>query len=149
MEAEVGALYCSTCGAPLSAAGPPLQYAAFWQRVVAALIDLVIIAVAETALRFVLPGRTWVGENLWFVLWFLYHSVMESSREQATIGKRILGIIVCGSDGRRLTFPRAAIRTLAKVLSFLICGIGYVMPLLTPHRQALHDILTDAVVVRK
>jgi len=148
-EAEVGALYCSTCGAPLSESGPRLRYAAFWRRVVAALIDLAILAVAETAMRFVLPGRTFLGENLWFVLWFLYHSLLESSREQATIGKRILGIIVCGSDGRRLTLPRAAIRTLAKILSAMICGIGYIMPLLTPQRQALHDILTDAVVVRK
>ncbi len=58
-------------------------------------------------------------------------------------------IIVCASDGRRLSLPRAAIRTLAKGLSFLICGVGFIMPLLTLRRQALHDVLTDAVVVCK
>jgi len=147
--ADGTSMYCSTCGAPLSEAGSSLRYAAFWRRVVAALIDLAIVFVAAGVLQFVLPGRTWIGENFGFVLWFLYHAALESSREQATIGKRIVGIIVCGSDGRRLTFPRAAIRTLAKILSLMICGVGYLMPLLTPHRQALHDILTDAVVVRK
>jgi uncharacterized RDD family membrane protein YckC/phage FluMu protein Com len=149
VPADVNAVYCATCGASLSDAVPSLQYAAFWQRVAAALIDLIILGIAEEAVRFVLPGRMWVGENFGFALWFLYYTALESSREQATIGKRILGIIVCAADGRRLTFPRAAIRTLAKVLSLLICGVGYLMPLLTPHRQALHDILTDAVVVRK
>ncbi len=113
------------------------------------MIDLVIIVVAAEVLEFVLPGRSWVAENLGFVVWFLYFSALESSREQATVGKRFMGIIVCGSDGRRLSFPRAAIRTLAKVLSLLICGVGYIMPLLTLRRQALHDVLTDAVVVRK
>lgn len=112
------------------------------------MIDLVIVVVAAEVLELVLPRRFWHGTNLLLVLLFLYYSAMESSREQATVGKRIMGIIVCGSDGRRLSFPRAAIRTLAKVLSLMICGVGYIMPLLTLRRQALHDVLTDAVVVR-
>jgi len=57
--------------------------------------------------------------------------------------------MVSGSDGRRLKFPRAVIRTLAKILSLMICGVGFIMPLLTLRRQALHDVLTDAVVVCK
>jgi uncharacterized RDD family membrane protein YckC len=60
-----------------------------------------------------------------------------------------MGLIVCGADGRRLTLPRAAIRTVAKVLSLLICGVGFLMPLLTPLKQALHDKLTDTIVVEK
>jgi len=148
-EIDAGSTFCSICGMPLGEAGRMLQYAPYWRRTVAVLIDLTIVVVAAKALEFLLPGRSWVAENVGAVLFVLYYSALESSSEQATVGKRIMGIIVCGSDGRRLSFPRAAIRTLAKVLSLAICGVGLIMPLLTLRKQALHDVLTDSVVVEK
>jgi uncharacterized RDD family membrane protein YckC/phage FluMu protein Com len=148
-ESEAGSAFCSKCGMPLGPSGQALRYAEYWRRVAAVLFDFVLIGLAVAVLKFVLPGRTWVAENLGFLVWLLYHSALESSSEQATVGKRIMGIIVCGSDGRRLSFPRAAIRTLAKLLSFAICGVGFIMPLLTLRKQALHDVLTDSVVVEK
>ncbi|HEV8001994.1 MAG TPA: RDD family protein, partial [Planctomycetaceae bacterium] len=90
-------------------------------------------------------GDSW--EVTSFFIWFFYSAALESSHDQATIGKRLFGMIVCGVDGRRLTFARAAIRTFAKVLSLVICGMGFIMPLLTPKKQALHDLMTDVVVV--
>jgi uncharacterized RDD family membrane protein YckC len=110
----------------------------------AALIDSSIVAVASIALALVLRDAYWQAT---FFVWFFYNAALESSREQSTVGKRIFGMIVCGVDGRRLTFARAAIRTLAKLASLAICGMGFVMPLLTPKKQALHDLMTDAVVV--
>jgi uncharacterized RDD family membrane protein YckC len=121
-----------------------MRYAGFFRRGAAAVIDLALISLASGALA-LLAGRA--GAQAWFLLWFFYCAALESSRDQATIGKRALGMIVCGADGRRLTFPRAAVRTLAKLASLLICGMGFVMPLLTPKKQALHDLMTDAVVV--
>jgi uncharacterized RDD family membrane protein YckC len=121
-----------------------MRYAGFFRRGAAAVIDLALISLASGALA-LLAGRA--GAQAWFLLWFFYSAALESSRDQATIGKRALGMIVCGADGRRLTFPRAAVRTLAKLASLLICGMGFVMPLLTPKKQALHDLMTDAVVV--
>ncbi len=151
-QVDFHAAYCPKCGVSLWEP-PLLHYAPFWRRVVAALIDLAIIAVATQVLQVVLwltfLGRSWLAEDLSFVIWLFYHSILESSSEQATWGKRLTGIMVCGSDGRRLKFPRAVIRTLAKILSLMICGVGFIMPLLTLRRQALHDVLTDAVVVCK
>lgn len=141
--------YCASCGFPLFYGGHPLCYASFWRRVAACLIDLVLIALAEEVFSYVVPSESWLAGNLWLTIWFFYYSLLESSRWRATLGKRSVGIAVCGSDGRRLTLPRAAIRTLAKILSVAICGVGLVMPLLTARKQALHDVLTDAVVVRK
>jgi uncharacterized RDD family membrane protein YckC len=144
LPAAPGALYCGACGVPLNAGAYPLQYAGFFRRVAAAIIDLALIGLAGGALTQLSRN---VGPQAGFILWFFYSAALESSREQATLGKRALGIYVCGADGRRLTFPRAAIRTLAKLLSVLICGMGFIMPLLTPRKQALHDLMTDAVVV--
>jgi uncharacterized RDD family membrane protein YckC len=121
-----------------------MHYAGFLRRGAAAVIDLALISLASGALALLAPRA---GGQAWFLLWFFYSSALESSRDQATIGKRALGMIVCGADGRRLTFARAAIRTVAKLASALICGMGFIMPLLTPKKQALHDLMTDAVVV--
>jgi uncharacterized RDD family membrane protein YckC len=143
--AAPGAIYCAVCGVPLVPAAYPLRFAGFWSRSFAEIIDLTIVGLAAGALERLLPRMGW--EVTTFFLWFVYNAALESSREQATIGKRALGMFVCGADGRRLTFARAGIRTLAKLLSFAICGMGFVMPLLTPKKQALHDLMTDAVVV--
>ncbi len=138
------AAYCAACGVPLNPAAYPLESAGFFRRSLAAVIDLVIVSLASAAVGVVLRGESW---QAFFFIWFFYSAALESSHEQATIGKRAMRIFVCGADGRRLTFARAAIRTLAKLASLAICGMGFVMPLMTPRRQALHDMMTDAVVV--
>jgi uncharacterized RDD family membrane protein YckC len=142
--AAFGAAYCGGCGLPLVPAAYPLQYAGFFRRAAAGVIDLALVSLAAGALALLAPRA---GGQAAFFLWFFYNAALESSRDQATIGKRTLGMIVCGADGRRLTFARAAIRTLAKLASLAICGMGFIMPLLTPKKQALHDLMTDAVVV--
>jgi uncharacterized RDD family membrane protein YckC len=142
--AAPGAIYCAVCGVPLVPAAYPLRYAGFFRRSLAQVIDWAIVAVAAGALMRLLP---WSGWPAVFFVWFFYNAALESSREQATLGKRLLGMFVCGVDGRRLTFARAGIRTLAKLLSLAICGMGFVMPLLTPKKQALQDLMTDAVVL--
>jgi uncharacterized RDD family membrane protein YckC len=151
-EVEAAAAYCHKCGVSLWEP-PLLHYAPFWRRVVALVIDLAIIGVVAVALCFPLwvvgLGRNWFREDLWGLIWLFYYAIAESSPAQATVGKWLVGIVVCGADGRRLRFPRAVIRTLAKILSGMICGVGYIMPLLTLRKQALHDVLTDAVVICK
>jgi uncharacterized RDD family membrane protein YckC len=143
------ASFCSTCGSPLvDVAAVPLRYASFSRRFVAFWIDVLLVSSAAWALRKLIPQPGWVEENLWALLYLFYSAAFESSPERATMGKLVMGISVSSSDGRRLSFARAALRTLAKIASVLIV-VGFFMPLLTLRKQALHDILTDAVVVRK
>jgi uncharacterized RDD family membrane protein YckC len=146
---ESWASYCSACGAPLVAAAPVVsfRYAGFWRRFVAVCIDFALITAAQSALKHLITNAGWQGDELWLLLAVLYYSAFESSPERATVGKMVMGISVCAADGRRLSFARAAIRTVAKAASVLVV-VGLFMPLLTPRKQALHDILTNAVVVR-
>jgi uncharacterized RDD family membrane protein YckC/phage FluMu protein Com len=139
-----GAAYCAACGLPLIPAAHPLRYAGFLRRVVAEVVDLALIGIAAYALKFLLGDN---GVFAAFLLWLFYNAGLESSPDQATFGKRIFGMTVCGSDGCRMTFMRAAIRTVAKIASAAICGVGLIMPLLTPKKQALHDLMVDAVIV--
>ncbi len=66
----------------------------------------------------------------------------------AAAGKHLCGIKVVGLDGERLSFRRALLRNLAKIVSALPLGIGYLLAVFTERRQVLHDMLAGAVVVR-
>ena len=80
---------------------------------------------------------------------WLYHTMMESSRHQATLGKMALGIIVTDLNGARISFARANARFFGKWISGMIMNIGYLMAAFTEKKQALHDILAGCLVIRK
>jgi len=176
------ARFCAGCGSSLNpgsaaqttAATPvfsharPVQYAGFWRRFAAMIIDalvftpLVLVAVLTSGLfgiamqpRVDLEGLAGaffgVGVlTLMFLIFvgnWLYHTAMESSRYQATLGKRALGIIVTDMNGNRISFARANGRFFGKWLSGMIMNIGYLMVAFTEKKQALHDILAGCLVV--
>jgi uncharacterized RDD family membrane protein YckC len=80
---------------------------------------------------------------------WLYFSLMESSAYQATLGKRLVGIMVTDLSGQRIGFGRATARFFAKYLSQLILYIGFFMAGFTQRKQALHDLIASTLVVRK
>lgn len=80
---------------------------------------------------------------------YSYFAFCESSVWQGTPGKKLLGMIVTDENGNRLTFGKAFGRNVAKILSGLICSIGYIMAGFTEKRQALHDIIARTLVLRR
>ena len=78
-----------------------------------------------------------------------YFTIMESSAEQATIGKRAMGLIVADENGNRLNTQQALIRNISRIVSALICFIGYFMAFFTEKKQALHDIIAKTNVYTK
>ena len=79
---------------------------------------------------------------------FLYFVVLESSEQQATWGKRLIGLRVTDLDGGRISFGRATARFFAKFVSYLTLFIGFLMQPFTKRKQALHDILAGTLVVK-
>lgn len=135
---------------------PPVEYAGFWRRVGAILIDGLIIGVVTTPITLGLGGfdpsapgeyvRSGAYPIVTIAQW-LYFALMESSSKQATLGKMALGIRVTDLNGARIGFGRATGRYFAKILSGLILGIGFLMAAFTEKKQALHDILAGTLVV--
>ena len=80
---------------------------------------------------------------------WLYEALMESSRWQATLGKRALGLRVVDLEGRHISFSRATGRHFAKILSSLILNVGFLMAGFTSKKQALHDMIAGTLVVRR
>ena len=97
-----------------------------------------------------LVGFTLLGwQALSLVALWLYFAWLESGPKQATWGKRLLGIKVVDTKGKRISFARASGRFFAKFLSYLIFYIGFIMAGFTNRKRALHDIITETYVVKK
>ena len=77
-----------------------------------------------------------------------YYALMESSKHQATLGKMALGLKVVDIYGRPISVGRAYGREFAKILSALICLIGYIMAGFSAKKQALHDLIAGTLIVK-
>jgi uncharacterized RDD family membrane protein YckC len=86
---------------------------------------------------------------LYVLLALLWSVGFESSRWQATPGKRALGLVVASADGKRLKTGHALQRFLASSLSWLTLNIGHAMAALPPKHLALHDRISDTRVLRE
>jgi uncharacterized RDD family membrane protein YckC len=67
----------------------------------------------------------------------------------ATLGKMACKIKVVTADGGRVGYGRAFGRYFAKLLSGMICLIGYIMALFDDQKRALHDRICNTRVVNK
>lgn len=86
---------------------------------------------------------------LFIIFYYLYFSLFESSKYQASLGKLAVGIIVTDMEGERISFLKALGRNLGKFISGIIIYIGFLMPLWTEKQQTLHDIMASCLVVEK
>lgn len=77
----------------------------------------------------------------------IYFSVLEASRFQATLGKRMVDIKVTDKNGNRISLLQSFARNLAKLLSSLPFYIGYLIAGVSRRKQALHDLMTGSFIV--
>ncbi len=124
-----------------------MEYAGFWNRFVAIVIDSMLLAIVGiiTNILFNENAAGFVG----FLVGWLYFAGLESSAGQATIGKSAMGLVVTDTNGNRISFLRATGRYFGKILSALILLIGYIMAGFTARKQALHDILASTLVLKR
>jgi uncharacterized RDD family membrane protein YckC len=149
-QVDDSAAYCQVCGSALKTQAVPsavvVGYAGFWERVVAILIDAIIVSAASGTAVIVTFGH---GLALGFLAPWLYEAFMMSSEWQATVGKRVMSIVVTDLQGNRISFARATGRHFAKYLSTFLLGIGFLMVAFTAKKQALHDIIAETLVVKR
>ncbi len=135
-----------------------VQYAGFWLRLVASIIDGIMLTAFSSAISMAMVSvgaqvfmeeMQTLGRGLDFMVALVYFVGMESSSKQATLGKMALGLKVTDLNGNRLTPFRSLGRWFAKFLSMFTLGIGYLMAAFTAKKQALHDLVAGTLVVKK
>ncbi len=163
---ETGATYCYSCGFPLDEAGPASRAVAaagtpagFWIRLLAWLIDGVVLAVAHLLTIIVLPGTSielyytdpssWTLTDSIMALVTAAYDTFGVSIYSTTLGKRALGLYVLRRDGSRVSTLRAFGRHLAGILSGLLLFVGYLMIAVSADKRGLHDHICDTVVVKR
>jgi len=147
-------------------AARPIHFAGFWIRVVAYIVDQVVIVVIFMAVSVVIgvvfglalaargrpaPEATTVLIGLVYVaeivILVAYQMIFLSSRWQATPGKRLCGICVIRTDGRKIGPGLALGRYLCWWLSAIILYVGLIMVAFTKQKKGLHDIMCNTRVI--
>ena len=156
---EDDAIFCKRCGVKFKISDSEQgrasdvkvsgsEYAGFWRRAGAYLIDLFLISIVIQIVKaiililweFFIEGlhpsflinsfeseeamagffAFWIG----MFLWWLYYAFMESSEARATFGKRILGLVVTDLEGNKIFFGRATARFIGKLVLILIMSFS-------------------------
>jgi uncharacterized RDD family membrane protein YckC len=165
-----------TVAAPAVAYAPPAQaayspYGGFWLRVVAALLDGVIVGAVTVPLGIIFllpsilriiqatkanqePSIEWFGPFFLIIpliligVW-LYDACLTSSSWQGTVGKRALRLRVTDLSGNKVSFGRATGRFFAKLLfRMLLTVFIYLVVAFTERKQGLHDLVAGTLVMK-
>ena len=128
-------------------------------RYVAMLLDTMAVCII-IALALALRSVLFANATPWFLLsgttMFMGTSVVtvayyawgECGGHRATLGKRVMGLQVLRMDGlTRVGVLRAAVRYGLRLVGSYGLMLGYLMAFFTERKQALHDKLTDTLVV--
>jgi uncharacterized RDD family membrane protein YckC len=160
---------------PAYAFAPPSPYGGFWIRLLAYIIDGIVIQIVATPFFFIMalpalsriireaeqnqdnPSPEFVLSMLGaistfiilaFVGHWLYEALLTSSSWQGTVGKRLLRLKVTDEAGNRIGFGRATGRFFAKILSNLLFCIGFIMIAFTDRKRGLHDMIAGTLVMK-
>jgi uncharacterized RDD family membrane protein YckC len=175
---------CPACGEPLprevdpQPVPPPIakvpvppqpppdksRYGGFWARVVATVIDSLVVQALVLPVFIplqiglalvsgaVYPGRVGDIALMQYVVLLIiscavYEVVLQSSARQATLGKRIVHLKVTNLSGQRISLPQAIGRHFAKYISCLVLLFGLLLAGLNSRKQALHDMIARTLVI--
>jgi uncharacterized RDD family membrane protein YckC len=146
--------------------------AEWWKRLVAGVLDALIVGVPVVVLLFIVialtsdPTRNGTESRTFhpstpalvatyvsgLLTAFIYFGVLDGNDRGQTFGKRAMDIYTCDArTGKRIGFLRAYIRGLILLILFNSYFLPGVLDMLWPlwgrHRRALHDYVARSVVV--
>ena len=123
----------------------------FARRFCAYVIDMTIVMLFVNFLDWILIQLAIIPAALrglmYYAFTLVYFAMQESGDEQATIGKRIMNLVVCDMNGEPISFLRALGRNFARIINMAILSLGYVTILFTKKQQGVHDMIARTLVV--
>jgi uncharacterized RDD family membrane protein YckC len=155
-----------------------LEYAGFWIRLAAAIIDFIVLisglyilyCVISQSFFWLFPniqefirsllaianGAQISIFNIWLIATILLVFMVGSTvyfvlcwaSTGQTLGKMGTGIKVIRSDSSALDLRAAFIRYLGSILTVATLGLGFIILIFDQHKQSLHDRIADTYVVK-
>jgi uncharacterized RDD family membrane protein YckC len=125
--------------------------AGFWIRVVAFIIDSIIVGVINAIIAAILnsstTGRSGI-QTLLGIIYFTYFWSSSSPWPGQTVGDKLLSLRVIRTDGSDLTIVQALIRYVGLFISFIVIFIGVIWVAFDPNKQGWHDKIAGTYVVK-
>ena len=175
--------YCYKCGLQLpekSGSGyeNQIQYAGFWMRLVASLIDAIFLyiinSIVMSVVLFAYYGSqldlNWLtnfqnsltvdNSQFWSFLGIILlaylvglavtiaYYTITIGKWGRTLGKAALKIKVVKPDGSRVSYWRALGRSLAYYLNGFTLSLSFLMIAFTKNKRGLHDYIADTIVIK-
>ena len=148
------------------------EYAGFWRRAAALMIDTFIVTIVVYFLMFVLmllfglgmgaSGMTGLGSNsatanafavaavaFPALLTISYYALFNASSNMATPGKMAAGLVVVNTQAQRISFAQACLREFVKLIGTWFFLLTFVTQPISARRQAIHDFASTTVVLRQ
>ena len=144
---------------PIAVASPG-SYGGFWIRLVAYIIDAIILGIIGAILSVPLgvnysdvnslnSGAARTSNGIDLVLSLVYFVGLWTYMG-GTIGQRIFGMrVVDATSGQPIGLGKAVIRWLGLLLSFFVCFIGVIWVAFDARKQGWMDKIAGTVVVRR
>lgn len=147
-----------------------VRFGGFWIRLLAYLIDAIVLQTVTSIIAYSMFGgfytipRMEPGDNPMMVMGPLFalmgratlislviycaYETIFVAKFGATPGKMALGLKVVRPGGGPVDVGRAFGRSLARMLSGVILGIGYIMIGFDSEKRGLHDMICDTRVIK-
>jgi uncharacterized RDD family membrane protein YckC len=138
-QGPAAAPYTGGFSAPPAHISAAMPRAGFWIRMVALLLDVILIGILMSMLH---PFH-----DVHIVILAIYGAVMWKLRG-ATVGGIVFDLHVVRVDGRPIDWETAIVRALGCILSLVVVGLGFIWIAFDPNNQAWHDKIAGTVVVQ-
>ena len=134
-------------------AGENIEYAGFWIRFLALIIDMfpiytvsLLFAPIYILITKAQPNKIFSYTVGFIVVWGYF--ILMTYKYQATLGKKVVGIRVIPEENEDFSFGKVLVReTIGRILSGILLGFGYWMVGFSKRKQGWHDKFAGTVVV--
>jgi uncharacterized RDD family membrane protein YckC len=139
---------CGECGHdfnPLAHRPRELQNVGFGLRLLAWVIDIVIVSVAQAVMAVTITDQA-LAAGFGAVFGIVY-LIGFWALEGATPGKMLLGLRILSVDGEPIGLGRSLLRYVGYIVCGFTFGVGYLMIIFNDDKRGLHDLIASTIVV--
>lgn len=134
------------------------QYAGFWRRLAASLVDGWIVSLLGMGISLSLGTDPWNVDNtttmgsvdvlLTLIMTVGYFLLFWVNFDGATPGKKMFGIKISSLKAGKVGYPQAIVRYITQFISAIPFALGYLWVAWDGKKQAWHDKFAQTVVVK-
>lgn len=126
-----------------------IEYAGFWRRTGAYLIDGIILSIVQAPLSFILSSSDYYYYYAFEQVIGVVYIVGFWAWKSQTPGKMALGVKIVTEDGKPISTGRAIVRYFGYIVSSIPLGLGFFWVAWDKKKQGWHDKIANTYVIKE